>query len=90
MDATLFVQGAILEQTGKPARPEVIEELARVSRGRVLRNASTEDIVKAVGQVPEPPRQLRRVQLWSHPLVALLMIGLLGLFWTGRKMVGLI
>ena len=90
MDATLFVQGAILEQTGKPARPEVIEELARVSRGRVLKNASTEDIVKAVGQVPEPPRQLRRVQLWSHPLVALLMIGLLGLFWTGRKMVGLI
>ena len=90
MEATLFVQGAILEQTGKPARPEVIEELARVSRGRVLKNATTEDIVKAVGQVPEPPRQTRRVQLWSHPLVALLMISLLGLFWAGRKMVGLI
>ncbi|MGB7346393.1 MAG: hypothetical protein WBD20_19395 [Pirellulaceae bacterium] len=90
LDASLFVQGAILEQTGKPARPEVIDELARVSRGRVLENASTEEIIKAIGQVPEPPKQLRRVQLWSHPLIAALMIGLLGLFWTGRKMVGLI
>ncbi len=90
LEASLFVQGAILEQTGKPARPEVIDELARVTRGRVLKSASTEEIIKAIGQVPEPPKQLRRVQLWSHPLVAALMIGLLGLFWTGRKMVGLI
>ena len=90
LEATLFVQGATLEQKGKPARPEVIEELARVSRGRMLKSASNEEIVKAIGQVPEPPKQLRRVQLWSHPLIAALMIGLLGLFWTGRKMVGLI
>ncbi len=90
LEASLFVQGAILEQTGKPARPEVIEELARVSRGRVLKRASTEEIIKAVGRVPEPPKQLKRVQLWSHPLVAALMIILLGIFWTGRKMVGLI
>jgi hypothetical protein len=90
LEASLFVQGAILEQVGKPSRPEVLQELARVSRGRILKSASVDDIVTAVSQVPDPPKQVRRVQLWSHPLVAITMIGLLGVFWVGRKMVGLI
>ncbi len=90
LEATLFVQGAILEQVGKPSRPEVMEELARVSRGRVLKNANMEAIVKAVSEVPEPPKQIRRVQIWSHPLVAGGLILLMGVFWVGRKMVGLI
>ncbi len=34
LEAKLFVQGAALERIGKPARPEVLEELARVSKGR--------------------------------------------------------
>jgi hypothetical protein len=90
LQATLFVQGAILEQVGKPSRPEVMDELARVSRGQVLDNATVDDIVKAVSRVPEPAKQIRRVQLWSHPLVASGLIALMGVFWIGRKMVGLI
>ncbi len=90
LEATLFVQGAILEQVGKPSRPEVMEELARVSRGRLLQSATVDDIVKAISEVPEPPKQIRRVQLWSHPLVAATLIALMGVFWVGRKMVGLI
>ena len=90
LETELDVGGAALERTGKPARPEVIEELARVSRGRVLKSASTDDIIRAIGSVPEPPKQLKRVQIWSHPWMAGLMIVLLGVFWVGRKMVGLI
>ena len=90
LEATLFVQGATLEQIGKPSRPEILDELARVSQGKILKNASVEDVIKAVSQVPEPPTQLRRVQLWSHPLTAFLFVTLLAVFWVGRKMVGLI
>ena len=90
LEATLFVQGATLEQIGKPSRPEVMDELARVSNGKLLSAASVDDIIKAVSLVPKPSQQSRRVQLWSHPLVALGLITLLGVFWVGRKMVGLI
>ena len=90
LESTLLVQGATLEQIGKPARPEVMEELARVSRGRVLASEETDEIIKAVTQIPDPSEQIKRVQLWSHPLIAALLVGLLGLFWTGRKMIGLI
>lgn len=88
--STLFVQGATLEQVGKPARPEVLEELARVTRGQVLSGEDFTQITKAISELPEPPTEIRRVQLWSHPLIAATLIVLLGAFWVGRKMVGLI
>lgn len=90
LQTTLFVQGATLEQVGKPARPEVLEELSRVTRGKVLAGSDLTQIVKAIAEVPEPSAQIRRVQLWSHPLVAATLILLLSAFWIGRKMVGLI
>ncbi len=88
--STLFVQGATLEQIGKPARPEVLEELARVTRGKVLSGEDFTQITKAISELPEPPTEIRRVQLWSHPLIAATLIVLLGAFWVGRKMVGMI
>ncbi len=90
LQTTLFVQGATLEQVGKPARPEVLEELARVTRGQVLAGGGLTQIIKAISQVPEPQAEIRRVQLWSHPLVAATLILLLSAFWVGRKMIGLI
>jgi hypothetical protein len=90
LSTTLFVQGATLEQVGKPARPEVLEELARVTRGQVLEGGDLTQVIKAISQVPEPPTEIRRVQLWSHPLVAATLVLLLSAFWIGRKMVGMI
>src|SRR3954454_17657784 len=36
LDASFFVQGAAKEPVGGPARPEVLEEIARVSRGQMI------------------------------------------------------
>ena len=36
LEASFFVQGAAAEQVGRPARPEVMEELARVTGGKVI------------------------------------------------------
>ncbi len=81
LEAKLFVQGAALERIGKPARPEVLEELARVSKGRFSKLDKMENVVEAISRLQDPPPEIRRVQLWSHPLVAATLIGLLGLFW---------
>lgn len=90
LEATVFVQGAPLEQVGKPARPEVLEEIARVTRGRVVTLDKLEEVVHSLAALPAPPPSVRRVQLWSHPAVAGLIIALLGMFWVGRKVVGLV
>lgn len=90
LESKLFVQGATLEQVGKPARPEVLEELARVSRGKTLKNPDVAEILAAIDELPTPQAQVRRVQLWSHPVVAAVFVSLMGVFWILRKASGLI
>tara|TARA_R110002073_G_scaffold65408_3_gene163315 strand:+ start:1049 stop:3220 length:2172 start_codon:yes stop_codon:yes gene_type:complete len=88
-ETSIHVQHAQLERIGKPARPEVLAEIAKVSRGDVFSLDQTDAVLGAVQTISIPAAQTRRVQLWSHPLIAILLVGLLGLFWIARKRVGL-
>ncbi len=90
LETSLFVQGVSAEPIGRPARPEVLEELARVTKGRSLEPSKLEEIVQALAALPEPAPSVRRVQLWSHPVVMGGLVALMGAFWVGRKVVGLI
>jgi hypothetical protein len=90
LEATLFVQGGTLEKTGKPARPEVMDELARVTSGKSLKLGQLEEAIKSLAALPEQPEKIRRVQLWSNPWVAATLIGGLAIFWIGRKWAGLV
>ncbi len=74
----------------RAARPEVLEEIARVTRGNVIEADRLDEIVPLLTGLPEPPPSVRRLQIWSHPAVAAVMIVLLSVFWVGRKMIGLI
>ena len=67
LDASFFVQGAAIERVGRPARPEVLEEIARVTRGQVIEPARLEQVIQSLAALPEPPPAVRRLQLWSHP-----------------------
>ncbi|MFO0889963.1 MAG: hypothetical protein U0790_12590 [Isosphaeraceae bacterium] len=80
LDASFFVQGAAVERIGRPARPEVMEELARVSRGRVIEPDRLDEVVRSLAELPEPAPSIRRVQLWCHPVLAAAVVTLLGVF----------
>ena len=90
LDTSFFVQGDAAETPGKPARPEVMEEIARVSHGKVLAPDQLEQLVQSLASLPEPSPSIRRVQLWSHPAPVGLILLLLTIFWIGRKAVGLV
>lgn len=89
LEARFFVQGVEAEQIGRPARPEVLEEIARVTRGRVLAPAELEEAIRSLASLPPPPPSVRRLQLWSHPLAAAAVVLALGVFWVWRKATGL-
>ena len=84
----IAVQGGTLEKTGQPARFEVLEEIAQITRGTLVRPGQVDQVVQAIGSLPEPEPLERRLQLWAHPLWAGLIILLFALFWTGRKVAG--
>jgi hypothetical protein len=90
LEASFFVQGVAAEQVGRPARPEVMEELARVTLGKVVEAGRLDEVVGALAELPDPPPLVRRVPLWCHPVTLASVIGLLGLFWVGRKVIGLV
>jgi hypothetical protein len=90
LETSFFVQGAAAERVGRPARPEVLDELARVSRGKVVEPDKLDEVARSLAELPEPPPSVRRVQLWCHPFLAGAMVVLLGVFWVGRKVIGLV
>src|SRR5208337_3037711 len=90
LEASFFVQGEASERVGRPARPEVMEEIARVTRGKIMRVDRPDEIVSSLASLPDPAPSVRLVQLWIHPLAAGLVIALMGVFWIGRKTIGLI
>jgi uncharacterized membrane protein len=90
LETSFVVQGSPLEPVGRPARPEVLAEVAQATGGRIVPPSGLVSLVEAVRDLPEPPPELRRMKLWAHPVAAAALIGLLGLFWIGRKWRGLL
>jgi hypothetical protein len=90
LDTSIFVQGDVAERVGRPARPEVLEEIARVTHGKMLATGKMDQLLQSLANLPDPAPSVRRVQLWSHPALAACVIALLAAFWTARKIVGLI
>jgi hypothetical protein len=90
LDASFFVQGSTAEGIGRAARPEVLAEIAQVTKGRLVRPGEIASIIESLAKLPEPPPSVRRLQLWCHPLAAMSIVGLLGLFWVMRKRQGLV
>lgn len=88
LETSLLAQGVEIEKTGQPARPEVLDEMARISRGRIIQPAQIADLIKEINALPEPRPLETRIPLWSHWGTLVALIVLLGIFWAGRKLNG--
>ena len=88
LETTVSVQGLDRERVGEPARFDVMKEISAISGGRLVQSDQVSNLLDDIQQLPEPEPLIRRLRIWSHPLWAMSIILLLGIFWTGRKMVG--
>lgn len=88
LETTISVQGTRREKRGSPARPEVLRELAVRTRGKFIETTDPAKVLAEVSAIPEEEMIDRRLQLWAHPAWAGTLIGLLALFWAGRKAAG--
>jgi len=88
MEASIPVQGTRKERRGRPARPEVLREIALLTGGTFIDSASPADVLAALSALPDEKPVERHLQLWAHPLWAALLVLLLVAFWIGRKAAG--
>ena len=74
---------------GRPAQ-KCWTKLPELRKGEVIADQNVDEIVKGVAKLTDPPPLIRRVPLWSHPILLGVFVSLLGVFWVARKAVGLI
>lgn len=87
-ETTILAQGVDIEKTGQPARPRVLEEIAKVSRARSILPEQLAELIGEIDALPEPRPLENRIPLWSHWVTIVILILLLGTFWVGRKLNG--
>jgi hypothetical protein len=56
----------------------------------VIDPSKVDQVVQSLAELPDPPPSVRRIPLWAHPVLGAALIGLLGVFWVGRKVIGLV
>lgn len=88
VETTLLAQSIDLEKTGQPSRPDVLEEMSRIARGRMIQPESLPDLIKEINALPEPRPLENRIPLWHHWLTITIIIILLSSFWIARKLNG--
>lgn len=89
LETTISVQGAMREKLGQPARIDVLEEIVRVTKGKMISaTADPAAIVAAIAEMPEPELREKRFQLWAHWGWATFILVMMAIFWIGRKVIG--
>jgi hypothetical protein len=88
LETSLVAQGSEIEKTGQPARPEVLEEIARTTRGRMIQPDQIPSLINDIKALPEPRPIISSTPLWSHWATVTALVALLASFWTARKLSG--
>lgn len=84
----LIAQGKSLEKIGQPARPEVLEELARITKGAVVEPNKVHTLSDLINALPVKKPIEESIPLWAQLWSMITIIVLLSLFWTLRKLNG--
>tara|TARA_Y100001934_G_scaffold105781_1_gene130051 strand:+ start:8895 stop:11072 length:2178 start_codon:yes stop_codon:yes gene_type:complete len=90
MGTSLEVTQPVRERAGQPAQFNVFRELAAITGGRSGGVDQLHGIVEAITLLPEPKPIEKRMRLWSNPWWGGALLLLLGIYWTGRKLAGML
>ncbi len=90
VESALSVQGLDREQQGRLARFDVLEEVASITEGKLVSVSEVQTLLDHLASLPASEPTVHRTRIWSHPLWGGFLIFLLAVFWTGRKIVGVV
>ena len=88
LETVISVQGTEREKLGQPTDSEVLSEIAKITRGKMVTTADFKEVLEKISELPEPEPRLKRIRIWSHWIWASSLILLLTIFWVGRKLAG--
>ena len=86
----LTVSGHKREKLGRPVNRPVLAEIASITGGESVNTDGLHELIKRISVLPEPRPAEIRTRLWSNPWWGGAILLLLLVYWTGRKLVGLV
>ncbi len=90
LETSIDVQGARREKIGKPVNRNIMEEIASITRGKLVSTSEINEILDAIENLPPPDNRIRKIKIWASPFWGGFIVLLLGAFWIGRKLTGAI
>lgn len=78
------------EKLGRPANRPVLAEIASITQGEIANTDNLDEIIQKISVLPEPQPAELRTRLWSNPWWGGTILLFLVIYWTGRKLSGLI
>ena len=78
------------EKLGRPVNRPVLAEISSITGGESVNTDGLHELIKRISVLPEPRPAEIRTRLWSNPWWGGAILLLLLVYWTGRKLVGLV
>ena len=78
------------EKLGRPVNRSVLAEVASITGGESAGTDNLDEIIQKISVLPEPKPAELRTRLWSNPWWGGVILLLLVIYWTGRKLAGLV
>ena len=88
LEGVFDIQGSEREKIGQPVNMDVLNEIAKITRGKMVKTTEIREIFDEISELPDPEPRLKRIRLWAHIAWAGSLILLLCIFWSGRKLAG--
>ena len=90
LEAEIVVTKPKRERLGQPANLAALREIADITRGAYGTAADLDRIVQQMALLPEPEPIEKRFRLWCDPWWGGSILALLGIYWTARKLAGMV
>ena len=90
LDTEIAVSQPRIEKLGQPANAQVLREIAGLTKGASGPVPELKRIIDQISLLPEPKPIERRIRLWASPWWGGLILFLLGIYWTARKLAGMV
>jgi hypothetical protein len=90
LETELLIVQPQIEKLGQPANTPVLREVAGITQGAAASFEALDKIVQQISLLPEPKPLEQRIRLWSNPWWGGFILALLGIYWTGRKLAGMV
>ena len=90
LDTEIMVTQIRREKLGQPVNGAILREIAELTRGQSGTFLDLARLTQQIAVLPEVQPEERRFQIWASPWWGALLLGLLAVYWIGRKIVGLV